>query len=81
MSTLYENALFNTPDVQSLSRALALLVLDEFNAHTDTTNAILTAIGNANTLAEVKAAVGAIVPLPTRTQQQLIDALKAKIGQ
>ena len=80
MSSLYENAIFNTPDVQSLTRALALVILDEFNTRADKTNEILTAINSANSLAEVKANVGAITPLPPRTAQQLLDAVKAKIG-
>lgn len=60
-------------------RAVILLMLDEFNMHTAKTNAILTAIDNAASLAALKTAVAAITDLPTRTAQQLKTAIQAKI--
>lgn len=61
-------------------RAFMLLVLDELNAHTTKTNAILTAIDNASSLAQLKTAVAAITDLPTRTAQQLRTAIETKIN-
>jgi len=60
-------------------RALLLIILDEFNLHTAKTNSILTAIDNATTLATLKTAVAAITDLPTRTAQQLRNAIQNKI--
>ena len=60
-------------------RALLLIVLDEFNLHSAKTNAILTAIDNAATLAALKTAVAAITDLPTRTAAQLRTAIQNKI--
>lgn len=70
----------NGADRPDLLRALALLVLDELNAHAAKTNAILTAIDNATTLANLKTAVAAIADLPTRTVAQLKTALAGKMG-
>jgi len=65
---------------EDILRAFMLLVLDEFNAHADKTNAILNAIDASATLAEVKANIGAITDYPTRTAQQLRDAIRSKLG-
>ena len=63
----------------AVDRALLLIVLDEFNLHSAKTNAILTAIDNAATLAALKTAVAAIADLPTRTVGQLRTAIQNKI--
>lgn len=66
--------------VENITRAFMLLVLDEFNAHSAKMNALLTAIDGAATLAALKTTVGTIADLPTRTAQQLRDAIKNKLG-
>ena len=70
----------NGPDRPDLLRALALLVLDEFNAHATKMNALLTAIDNAASLGALKTAVATIADHPTRTVAQLKTALVAKMG-
>lgn len=65
---------------EDVLRAFMLLVMDEFNAHGAKVNAILTAIDNASTLANLKTAVAAITDLPTRTEQQLRTAIRSKLG-
>lgn len=70
----------NGPDRPDLLRALALLVLDEFNAHATKMNALLTAIDNAASLGALKTAVALIADHPTRTVAQLKTALVAKMG-
>jgi len=65
---------------EDVLRAFMLLVLDELNAHAAKTNAILTGVENATTLANVKTAVAAIADYPTRTEQQLRTAIHAKLG-
>ena len=70
----------NGPDRPDLLRAVALLVLDEFNAHAAKVNALLTAIDNAASLGALKTAVALIADLPTRTVDQLKTALASKMG-
>jgi hypothetical protein len=60
--------------------ALAQLMLDEFNAHTAVEASMLAAVAAAASLAELKTRFAAIVPVPQRTQAQLINAIKAKIA-
>lgn len=63
-----------------LFRAVIGIVLDEFNLHAAKINAILTAIDNGTTLAQVKTNIAAIADHPTRTQQQLITAIENKLN-
>jgi len=63
----------------SVVRALALLMLDEFNSHAEKITAILNAADSASSLATFKTAMAAIVDQPQRTQAQLVAALKARI--
>lgn len=63
----------------SVVRALALLVMDELNAHAAKITAILNAADNASSLATFKTAMLAITDAPQRTRAQLIAALKARI--
>lgn len=63
----------------SVVRALALLILDEFNAHAGKITAILNAADTATSLATFKTEMAAITKQPQRTQAQLVAALKAKI--
>lgn len=71
------NQLDQTEDIL---RAVVLLVLDELNAHTTKTNALLTAIDNSSSLANLKTAVAAIADLPIRTAAQLKAAIRSKLG-
>jgi len=66
--------------MERIVRALVLMILDEFNAHAIKTNAILTAIDNASTLAQLKTAVLAIPDYPQRTAAQLVTAIKTQIA-
>ena len=67
-------------DRPDILRALALVLLDEFNAHAAKMNALLTAIDNAASLGALKTAVALIADLPTRTVDQLKTALASKMG-
>lgn len=63
-----------------LIRALALMILDEFNAHTTFEASMLAAIAAAASLADLKTRMAAIVPVPQRTTVQLIAAIKTKVA-
>ena len=65
---------------EDILRALMLPVLDEFNAHTTAVNGIGQAIVNGASLAAIKTAIQALTPLSQRTEQQLRDAIRAKLG-
>jgi hypothetical protein len=62
-----------------LLRAVAAVMIDEINTHSLKTNAILTAIDNGATLANVKTNILAVADLPPRTLAQAVTAIKAKI--
>lgn len=66
-------------DSGALLRSVILTMVDEFNRHSNRTNAILTAVGNATSLATLKTEVALINPIPTRTGAQLRTAAIAKI--
>ena len=65
---------------EDILRAVVLMTLDEFNAHSAKINALLTAIDNASSLAGLKTAVAAINDLPTRTAAQVKTAIRNKLG-
>ena len=65
---------------QSYERAFAEILLDELNAHATKINAILTAIDNGTTLANVKTNILAVADYPQRTLAQLRTALRAKLS-
>lgn len=65
---------------QRLFVAVVGMILDEFNLHKDKLNAILNAIDASTTYATLKTNIAAVPDYPTRTQAQLITALKAKIA-
>jgi hypothetical protein len=67
--------------VEDILRAFMLMVMNEFNRHTERTNAILTAIDNATTLATLKSAVAQINDLPTRKAAELRAAIRLSLGQ
>jgi len=56
------------------------MTLDELNADSAKINALLTAIDNASSLANLKTAVLAIKDLPTRTAAQVKTAIRNKLG-
>lgn len=63
-----------------LFRAIIGIVLDELNLHAGKHNAILDAIDNGTTLAQVKNNIAAIPNYPTRTKQELITAMENKLN-
>lgn len=62
-----------------IDRAFASVLIDEFNRHSLRINAILDAINTATNLAGVKSAVGLINNIPSRTADDLKNAIKAKL--
>ena len=66
-------------DSGALLRSVILILVDEFNRHSDRTNAILTAVGNATSLSTLQTEVALINPIPARTGAQLRAAAIAKI--
>lgn len=60
-------------------RAVMLVILDELNLHATKINAILTAIDNGSTLAQVKTNIAAIADYPARTAGQLRTAVEGKL--
>ena len=66
-------------DRERVLRAIVLLVLDEFNAHANKINAILDAVDQSVTLADLKLRIAAIPDYPQRTGAQLLNAIKNKI--
>lgn len=65
---------------EDVLRAFMLIVMDEFNTHAQRVNALLTAIDNGSTLTNIKTAVAAIADIPIRIEQQLRDAILARLG-
>jgi hypothetical protein len=65
---------------ERLVRALALMILDEFNAHTTVEAAMFAAVAAATSLADLKVRFAAVQQHPQRTQAQLINAIKAKLN-
>ena len=63
----------------SVVRALALLILDELNAHAAKITSILNAADTATSLATFKTEMAAITGQPQRTKAQLMAALKARM--
>ena len=80
LSAARDSAVARLTSVEDVQRAFMLMVLSEFNAHTAKVNAILSAIGAATTLANLKTAVAAITDLPVRTEQQLRTAIRNNLG-
>jgi hypothetical protein len=65
---------------EDILRAFAGLLVDELNAHTDRTNALLDAIDAAASLAALKTSAASIQNLPVRDLSQLRQAIRNKIG-
>ncbi|HEU4854392.1 MAG TPA: hypothetical protein VFS89_03790 [Nitrosospira sp.] len=66
--------------VENILRAFMLIVLDEFNAHSAKTNSMLDAMDASTSLADMKNRIGQIADYPARTSQQLIDAIRNRLG-
>jgi hypothetical protein len=67
-------------ELEDYLRAFALVVLDEFNAHTAKTNAVLTAVDGAGSYGAMRTAIGAIADLPTRTIANIKTGVRNKLG-
>jgi len=80
LSAARDAAAAQLQQVEDIQRAFMLQVLDEFNLHAEKINAILTAIDNGATLAQVKSGIAAIVDYPARTEAQLRTAIRNKLG-
>mgnify|MGYP001018963531 CR=1 FL=1 len=65
---------------EDLLRSFALLMVSEFNKHTDTVNAILDAVDSATSLADFKASVAPIADIPTRSMDQFKTAMRNNLG-
>jgi hypothetical protein len=65
---------------EDILRAFAGLLVDQLNAHTARTNALLDAIDGAASLAALKTAAASIQNLPTVNLAQLRQAIRNKIG-
>ncbi len=66
--------------VEDILRAIATLLVDEFNSHTNKINAILDAVDAATSLADFKASVALITDQPTRTLSQFRTAIRNNLG-
>lgn len=66
-------------DLESYTRAFALVMLDELNLHAARTTAILNAIDAGSNLTAVKANIAAIPDVPQRTVAQLKAAVRVKL--
>lgn len=67
-------------DVDDVVRAAVLVIMDELNLHSQKLTALGQAIVNGSTLAAIKTAVQAITPLPQRTAEDLVVAIRNKLG-
>lgn len=65
---------------EDVLRAFMLVVLDELNLHAAKHNAILTAIDNNTTLATIRTAIAAIADYPARTELQLRNSVRGRLG-
>lgn len=66
--------------VEDILRAMASLLVSEFNNHSNKINAILAAAETATSLASFKTDMDAIVDQPTRTLGQFRTAIRNNLG-
>jgi hypothetical protein len=64
----------------SAIRAAMLVILDEFNRHSASQRAILDAANKATSLADFKSRMDLIDDIPVRTQSDMLNALRGKLG-
>lgn len=76
---LAKEALSGNHAEHALLRSALLVIVDEFNRHSQTMNSLLDAIDAASNLGTLKASVGLIANLPDRTGAQLRTAALNKI--
>jgi len=67
-------------ELEDITRAFALVVLDELNNRANTWNAILDAADGANNLGDFKTAMAAIPDYPQRTIAQMRLGVRNKLG-
>lgn len=67
-------------NLEGVLRAFMLIVLDEFNAHTNKENSMRDAMDASTSLADMKTRIGAIVDYPIRTEEQLRTAIRNRMG-
>lgn len=67
-------------NIESVLRAFMLIVLDEFNAHADKENSMRDAMDASTSLADMKTRIGAIENYPIRTEEQLRQAIRNRLG-
>jgi hypothetical protein len=82
LTSLYTKAkaLLTADDaVSKKEKAVLLVILDEFNAHANKINSVLTAIDGAGTFAAMKTAIAAINDYPQRTAAQIKTSVANKI--
>lgn len=65
---------------EDINRAFMLVCLDEFNAHALKIKALLDAIDASTTYANLKTGVAAVTDYPQRTELQLRNAVRGKLG-
>jgi len=80
MTAFRDSTAARVDEVEDIIRALSLVLLDELNLHAERTNAILTAVDGAASLAALKTSVLAIQDVPLRTIAQLKNGLRSKLG-
>lgn len=67
-------------DTDNPVRAALLVLLDEFNRHSVVHRGILAAAAAASSLADFKTRMGQVTGIPARTPQDLLGAVRAKLG-
>jgi hypothetical protein len=67
-------------ETEDVLRAFALIVLDVVNLHAVRVNGVKAALSTATSLADAKAKAAAIDDCPVYTIEQLIDAIRNRLG-
>jgi hypothetical protein len=82
LQALYSRAkslLTEDDPISKKEKAVLLVILDEFNAHANKINAILSAIDGAASFGAMKTAIAGIADYPQRTASQIRTAVANKI--
>lgn len=80
-SAVYDSGVTATATAaQRIHVATLQLILDEFNRHTTWESAVMSAIAAATSLANLQTRIAAITPVPARTQNDMVTAIKNKIS-
>lgn len=67
-------------DIDDVTRAAALVIMDELNRSAALTSGILQAVAAASTLATLKSGIALLQPIAQRTPSQIKTAIRAKLG-